>query len=48
MSCPAFPPIAERLVDKELNRVEKVHPYSQSMNILMCCDAERSKSIEPH
>lgn len=47
-SFPAIPPIAEYLVDKELNRVEKVHPDSQSMKILMWCDIRRNVSIKPH
>lgn len=46
MSCSAFPTIVEHLVDKELKRVEKVHP--DSMNVLLCSDAERSTSIDPH
>lgn len=42
MSC-----LAEFL-DTGLNRVEKVHPDSQSIIISICCDAKRSKSLEPH
>lgn len=44
MSYPAFPPIAEYLVDKELSRVEKVHADSQSMKILLC-SGERGVSL---